>query len=207
VCSSTAVASTLQPRVLLSPSIFVKAYTSIANLARDIGQLQRTLNDKPFHFSLLNLKPGAYKDAWPTHPLTKQKMYPVDPRFVDVSDACHSALTQLRYSSRYEIVLTEMGKGSKDSMQAKRRLEFMSSNSVLPPALPSFVPSAIKNHRNASSLVKPSGRLSLSNQPSRNEVNALDPNLEYLVSFEVPKASFAGFGFPFHSIPVFALCT
>ena len=112
-------------------------------------------------------------------------MFPVDPRFIDVSDACHAALMLLRYSTRFDAVLTEMGKGSRDSAQAKRRLEFMSANSMLPPALQSFAPKVIKNHRLVSSQAKPAGRLSLSHQPGRNEVHALDSNLEYLVAFEV----------------------
>ncbi len=161
----------------------MKAHTSIANLARDLGQLQRTLNDRPYQFSLQQLKPGDHAVLF-KHPLTQQYMFPVDPRFIDVSDACHAALVLLRYSTRFDAVLTEMGK-SRDGAQAKRRLEFMSANSMLPPALQSFVPKVIKNHRLVSSQAKPAGRLSLSQQPGRNEVHALDSSLEYLVAFEV----------------------
>jgi hypothetical protein len=165
--------------------MFVKAYTSIANLARDLGQLQRTLNEQPYRYSLQNLKPGV-SVLFPFHPLTEQQMYPLDPRFVDVSDACHSAMTRLLYSSRFEKVVSEMGKGKKDSIQAKCRLEFMRSNNVLPPSMPSFLPIAIKNHRHISTQGMPPGKLCLNEQTIRNgQVHALDPNLEYLVAFEV----------------------
>lgn len=165
--------------------MFVKAYTSIANLARDLGQLQRTLNEQPYRYSLQNLKPGV-SVVFPSHPLTEQQMYPLDPRFVDVSDACHSAMTRLLYSSRCEKVLSEMGKGKKDSIQAKNRLEFMRSNNVLPPSMPSFLPISIKNHRHISTQAMPTGKLCLNQQTIRNgQVHAFDPNLEYLVAFEV----------------------
>ncbi len=177
----------MQPRCLVSPAVFVKAYTSIANLARDLGQLQRTLNDIPYQFSFQKLNPGqsvADPVLIPVHPVFReQQMFPVDPRFVDVGDACHTAMTQLLFSPRLKQVLDEMSKGNKDNTQAKGRLEFMTQNSVLSPALPLFMPIKIKDHRSVSTLAKPCGRLSL--QPNRGEMHALDPNLEYLVAFEV----------------------
>jgi hypothetical protein len=180
---SVAGASSLQPRVLVSPAVFVKAYTSIASLARDLGQLQRVLNDKPYQPTLRAFTPGQRLDIL-KHPVFKdQGMFPVDPQFLDVSDACHSAMTQLIYSHRCSSVLDDMDKGNKDSKQAKGRLEEMSKNSVLPPALSSFIPKSIKDHRSVTTLIKPPGRLSL--QPIRNEVHAIDPNIEYLVAFEV----------------------
>lgn len=109
----------------------------------------------------------------------------MDPQFVDVSDACHSALTQLLHSPRCSSVLEDLDKGSKDSKQAKSRLETMSKCNLLPPALSSFIPSSIKDHRSVTTLSKPLGRLSL--QPIRNEVHAIDPNIEYLVAFEVSR--------------------
>ena len=183
--------------------MFVKAYTSIANLARDLGQLQRTLNEQPYRYSLQNLKPGV-SVVFPFHPLTEQQMYPLDPRFVDVSDACHSALTQLLSSTRCSSVLEEMDKGNKDNKQAKSRLEAMRRNDVLlPPALSLFMPSAIKDHRSATTLIKPPGRLSL--DPRGNEVHALDAAIEYLVAFEVSQISFF---FTFHLFPqLLCLCS
>lgn len=187
LCFSVAGASSLQPRCLVSPAVFVKVFTSIANLARDLGQLQRTLNDIPYQFSFQKLNPGqsvAHPVLIPMHPVfARQEMFPVDARFLDVGDACHTAMAQLLFSPRFKQVMDEMGKGNKDNTQAKGRLEFMSQNNVLSPALPLFMPIKIKDHRSASTLTKPPGRLSL--QPNRGEVHALDPNLEYLVAFEV----------------------
>ena len=181
-CTSVAGAAALQPRVLVASAVFVKAYASIAGLARDLGQLQRSLNEKPYEHSLQALKPGQLQVLL-KHPVTDHQMFPVDPRFVDVSDACHAALTQLLYSlpSRLNDVLELMEKSGKK--EAKSRLDFMKKNSSLPPALPLFKPAEIKDHRLASSQLKPPGRLRIN--PARGEVDALDPNLEYKVAFEV----------------------
>jgi len=108
--TSVPVAAALQPRVLVSSDILVKAYACIASLARDLGQLQRTLNEKPYEFSLQAFKPGQPLVLL-KHPVLDHDMFPVDPRFVDVSDACHTALTQLLYSSRLNEVLEMMEKG------------------------------------------------------------------------------------------------
>jgi hypothetical protein len=188
----------------VASAVFVKAYTSISNLARDLGQLQRVLNEKPYQPSLRALTPGQQPviDVHPVFP--GQFMFPVDSRFVDVSDACHSALTQLLSSARCSSVMEEMDKGNKDNKQAKSRLEAMRRNDVLlPPALSLFMPSAIKDHRSATTLIKPPGRLSL--DPRGNEVHALDAAIEYLVAFEVSQISFF---FTFHLFPqLLCLCS
>jgi hypothetical protein len=183
--TSVPVAAALQPRVLVSSDILVKAYACIASLARDLGQLQRTLNEKPYEFSLQAFKPGQPLVLL-KHPVLDHDMFPVDPRFVDVSDACHTALTQLLYSSRLNEVLEMMEKGNKK--EAKSRLEFMKKNSSLPPALSRFNPTEIKDHRLASSQQKPLGRLRMN--PARGELDAFDPNLEYKVAFEVSHSFF-----------------
>lgn len=203
-CFSVASASSLHPRVLVASAVFVKAHTSISNLARDLGQLQRVLSEKPYQFSLREWTPGQ-QPVIAVHPVfQRQGMFPVDPRFVDVSDACHSALTQLLSSTRCSSVLEEMDKGNKDNKQAKSRLEAMRRNDVLlPPALSLFMPSAIKDHRSATTLIKPPGRLSL--DPRGNEVHALDAAIEYLVAFEVSQISFF---FTFHLFPqLLCLCS
>jgi hypothetical protein len=110
-------------------------------------------------------------------------MFPLNPCFVDVSDACHSALTQVTASPRFPKLVETLDKGTAKNKQAKNRLEFMSKNSTLPPTLSKFIPVAIEDHRSSLSLTKPPGRLRL--HPSRGEVGVQDASLEYLVRFEV----------------------